>query len=113
MSYNSLLIDEVTPYTESDDPMDVNLYGDPRLSYSAGDPVPARVQQDTATEDLADRDTSKTMFLVFLHPDADLTGVDYLDWNGRRLNVRGEPALVENSIGPHHVELLAEEVLGG
>lgn len=116
--YDSLLIDEVTIFYFIDD--EEATFGQPGGTYHEGATEPARVEisgakpERSSTEALGGRDETRTLYLVFLRPDADVTGIDYLDWHGRRLDVRGEPEYVQGgSAAVHHVEVPCEEIVGG
>lgn len=107
---DNLLIHTVTVYTVTDGTTD--KYGNPVADESSGVAYPARVQQESSTENLDDRDTRHTVYTVFLRPDAAVGALDVVEYGGRRMRVVGEPAVESDALGPHHLELVME-VFGG
>lgn len=64
-------------------------------------------------EILINRDTRITRFKIFLRSDTHVNGLSTLVWEGRSLRVDGEPRRFDGRNSPHHVEVDAEEILGG
>ena len=116
MSFSSLLIHTVQILAQSEGAED--RYGNTEQVFTPGASYNARVQQVRSTsqggrEILASRDTRVTWYTVYLPANAPFDALDMLLWNGKRLQVDGEPAKVDDSSGSHHVELIAREVAGG
>lgn len=115
MSFTELLIHTVTLHSLVEGTQD--RYGNAAETYSAGVSSPARVQQldvgGQIRERLGGADVRTTYFKVFLPPSVSITGLSLIVWGSRRLNVDGEPHLVNDSDGPHHYEVNAEEIVGG
>jgi hypothetical protein len=115
VSFESLLIDEVTIVTPTSTVGSEDRYGNPELT-TVSNVYPARVQQMQAQfgggEDERMRDTRITVFTIFLPAGAVVDGLSVITWEGRTLKVNGEPSTVQDSVGPHHIELKAEEILG-
>jgi hypothetical protein len=92
-------------------------YGNEIETFDAGASTPARVQQlkvgGQTREDLTGRDTRQTWFEVFAPPSVTVNGLSLIVWGTRRLQVDGEPVLVNDGDGPHHYQIMAREVLGG
>ncbi len=110
MSFEALLIDTVTVYTTSDGTTD--KYGNAIADESSGTDYPARVQQESSTENLQDRDTRRTMYKVFLPADAAITALDVVEYQSLQMRVVGDPAVVQNGVGPHHIEAVLEHFAG-
>lgn len=110
MTFSSLLIDEVVITNlilESDE---TDRYGNVVPSEDTVT-VSARVQPVSSGEDLIDRDTRITKYLVFLPAGTDVDGLSVLTWQSKTLRVVGEPRTFADRTAAHHVELDAEEVL--
>lgn len=95
-------------------PMVTDGYGNQVPDWAAAEALalPARVQQTSQSEDVADRDQQQAGYVVFLPAVADVTGSDRLDWHGRILELTGPPAAVAAYRTVHHVEARAREVTG-
>lgn len=110
--FTELLIHEVTIWDPVEDPLDpdTELYGDVKLIYAPGETVVARVQQgakggnEDADENIAGRDQRLTDSRVFLPPGTNITALSKLEWQGKMYRVDGEPNIVDDGVGPHHVE---------
>ena len=114
MSFSSLLIHTVTIQNLVAGTTD--RYGNETPVWDAGVTSKARVQQDervTRTkEELIDRDTRETRFLVFLPASAPVTALSRFIWGTRTLNVYGEPVIRHDGVGNHHMEAGAIEHKG-
>ena len=114
MSYTSLLIHSVT--VKQRVPGATDRYGNETNAYDAGTVYPARVQQldvgGQGRELLVGRDTRQTWFEVFLPPNANLDALSLIDWNGKSLQADGEPSVVYDSTGPHHIQAVCRQVEG-
>lgn len=115
MSFDSLLIHTVSirNLVDAASPDD---YGNPTYTETVVESR-ARVEvsgirENASVEDIVDRDTRITRFRVWLPAGTDVSGTSNLTWEGRDLRVVGEPSRFDDSVGPHHLELTAEEVLG-
>lgn len=111
MSFDALLIHTVTVFQLVHD--DTDRYGNEVQVPDAGTDYPARVEQESGTEDILDRDTRITRFLAFLGPAAVIDGLSVVAWGDRSFRVVGEPEAVYDGIGLHHYEITLEEVLAG
>ncbi len=110
MSIEALMIDTVTVYTVTDGATD--KYGNITADESSGVDYPARVQQESSTENLEDRDTRRTLYTAFLPADAVVTALDVVEYEGLQMRVVGDPDIVQNAVGPHHQELVLEHFAG-
>lgn len=89
-----------------------NEYGD--VTVSDGTPVesPAWVQPLDATEDEISRDTRVSRFHIIVPKETVVSALSKVVWEGRNLEVIGEPQPFHNRNGLHHLEFDAREVLG-
>jgi head-tail adaptor len=108
MSYDALLIHTVTirnlvnPSTTSD------RYGND--TYTTTDvSEKARIQQLSADEILADRNTRVSSHRIFLKSNSAITVFSTVLWNGRTFDVTGVPNVVDGRTGPHHIEATLTE----
>ena len=106
MSFEQLLIHTVTVYPWAGNTED--RYGNLSEAWGSGVDYPARVQQDTSAETLINRDTRQTVYTVFLPASAVITALSKIDYGSRTLMVVGDPDQVADSIGVHHLEVIAE-----
>lgn len=74
----------------------------------------AAVQGLTTTEELGERDGSRSRYRVFMFPDAPVTRSSRLAWRGKTLEIVGEPrtTYIHTENQAHHLELDAKEVNG-
>jgi hypothetical protein len=114
VTYEALLRHTVVVFNPdiSSEGADLTRYGDEELSYDAGTSWPGLVQQEGATENIIDRDTRTTSFVLFLPKEAVITALSYVEWSGLRFRVRGEPDHVDDRYGLHHIEASLEVVAG-
>lgn len=105
-----LLIHTVTIYPYNDGVED--RYGNPVASWGTGVDYPARVQQETSAETLINRDTRTSVYTAFLPPTATVSALSKVDWQGRTLQVVGDPDMVDGAIGVDHLEVVLEVVSG-
>jgi hypothetical protein len=93
-------------------------YGNAEDAFSAPVVVQGRVNPvrpenfPKAEEFLDDRDTRSTWFKLFLSPTAPVNALTRVIWDGRTLEVMGEPSGVYDGAGLHHYELFAREING-
>jgi hypothetical protein len=106
MSFASLLIHTVTVYPYS--PGTEDRYGNPTDDWGAGVATPARVDSDATSEDLMSRDTRHTLFTVFLPATVTINALSKVEWDGRTLQVVGEPAQLNDAVGVQHIEAVCE-----
>jgi len=115
VSFTDLLIHTVTVFNIAAGSTD--RYGNESQAFDAGTASPARVQAldvgGQARERLAGGDTRSRWFEVFLPPTVTIDGLSQIQWGAKRLQVDGEPSLINDSAGPHHYQVNAREVLGG
>ena len=114
MTYLSLLIDDVVIFNPDEDSSgeDYSRYGDEGLDFDAGTASKARVMQEASNETAIDRDTRVQVYKVYLPAGVTLSALSYLEWEGKRLRLDGEPEYVDGRAGVHHVECKCQEVLG-
>lgn len=110
MSFTSLLVHQIT-ITNPVDTTDTDRYGNPVPGEESFDTV-ARMQPVTSAEDIVDRDTRITAYLVFLKPGTNVSALSTITWEGRSFRVHGEPRTFTGRRTAHHIELDAQEVLG-
>ncbi len=108
--FTGLLIDTIIVYPVTDGSTD--RYGNSIPTEGSGVAYPARVQQDSSTEALLDRDTRHTRYKVFLPPAAVIDALSVVEFEGRMMRVVGEPKIVQDGIGPHHGEVVLEHFEG-
>ena len=97
-----------TPTTSTD------VYGSTQFVYTSGTDYPARMQQTTGVEVTRDRDTQVSDWLLFLNPDAVISGDSRVVFNGSTFEVLGPPYVVSTprTVGPHHIEARLRHVTG-
>jgi len=114
MSFSSLLVHSLT--IQNLVPGATDRYGNEIETWDAGVVLPARVEQmDALTlgrELIIDRDTRQTFWRVFMEADAPVNGLSKVIWEGRTLEVDGEPADVADGVGSHHLEFRVKETKG-
>lgn len=119
--FTELLIHEVTVWNPSEDVTDpdAEFYGDVKLMYAPDETVVARVQQgakggnEDADETIAGHDQRLTDLRVFLPSGTNITALSQLEWQGTMYRITGEPNIVDDSVGPHHIEANLMLVEGG
>lgn len=113
--FDSLLIHDIVLFRTSETGAE-DRYGDSVESWDLGTAVRARVDAlsvgGASREVLVGRDTRKAWYVVFMRPDVDVTGLDVIEWQGKRLLVDGVPSLQYDGMGPHHWEVACTEVQG-
>jgi hypothetical protein len=110
MSFTQLLIHTVVVYNPTSTTTDPR-YGDEVLVMDAGTTVKGRVDVESSTETLNDRDTRVTKAKLFLDPDVVISALSEWTWSGRRFRVNGEPITYYDSASPHHIEAESEEIV--
>ena len=112
MSFDSLLAHSVTVFTDGIDPV-ADRYGNevPDTDLT-GVTTPGRIEQNSADEDIIDRDTRVTTFTLFLPKEIIISALSRVSWDGRDFRVTGEPEVVYGAADPHHIEAVLTEVLG-
>lgn len=111
MSITRLLGDVVTVYPAS---TGTDEYGNTVLTYGSGTDYPARMEQTTGTEVTQDRDTQVADWVLFLNPDAVITGDSRVVFNGSTFEVLGPPSTptTPRTVGAHHIEARLRHVTG-
>jgi len=89
-----------------------NEYGDTITTDGTPTFSPAWVQPMDATEEEINRDTRVSRFHVLVPKDTVVSAVSKIVWEGKNLEVLGEPQPFHNRNGLHHLEFDAREVLG-
>lgn len=119
MSFESLLIETVTITTPTSFGPTVDRYGNEQPTNTVTNNVPCRIeaaegQGGNREIDKSTRDTRINRFRIFFMPDMDgvVTGLSTLVWGSRNLRISAHPEYVHDSIGLHHLEVEAEEILG-
>lgn len=93
---------------------DVDRYNYPTQKESPGIDIPAWVEKfRLAAENLNEQDRRENRVRVMVAADAPLDGLSRFEWQGSSYEVLGEPTLFTNASGPHHLELVGRQVLGG
>jgi hypothetical protein len=111
MSFEDLLIHTVTVFN----PTTIDSsgrYGDEELVFDAGTVMTGRVDLGASNEQTVDRDTSVTQATLFLLPTVVISSLSYWTWDGRKFRVSGEPKMLYDGVGEHHLEVASEEVRG-
>lgn len=113
MTYTSLLIHTITIYntSETTSTPDAVRYGDIDLAYDVGFSSIARVEPTGSNEQIVDRDTRVNAYTVFLPLDTPIDALSKIEWEGHTLRVNGEPSIYADGVGPHHTEVVCEEVV--
>jgi hypothetical protein len=111
VSFTSLLIDSVTVFNLVEGAGD--RYGDPTETFGAGVVVSGRLEQTEQREFLNDRDTRVSDFRLFLPAATVITATSEVVIEGDRFRVNGDPAVVQDSAGPHHLEVMLERIEAG
>ena len=111
MTFQGLLIHQVViyPWEEGAD----DTYGGVEDAFGTAVAVSARVVQTGQEEDEIDRDTRYRTAKVFLPPGTAITGTSEVAHGSTRYRVQGEPKIVYDSDGEHHIEAELREVLAG
>lgn len=110
MSFPARLHDMITIQTWAPD--EVDIYGDEQPAFVQVN-VRALVQQASASEDDVDRETRVTEYTVFLEPDVTISAKDRVILaGGTQCEVIGDPDVVADGIGPHHIEARIRSVEG-
>lgn len=110
MTFASLLIDSVTvfPWTGGAD----DGYGSVEDAFGAGVATTGRLQQDEMSESLIDRDTRVSRFTLFLPAATAITATSEVEVDAVRYRVDGDPKLVQDASGSHHIEARVERITG-
>lgn len=111
MSFTSLLIHSVTVITPGATGS-TDRYGN-LVPTETSVTEQVRIQPVASEEDLINRDTRTTRFLVFAKSTTTITGLSRLTWGTRTLRVVGEPRPFYARAALHHYEADCEEILGG
>lgn len=115
MSFESLLIHTIT--IKNRIAGSTTRHGDETETFDAGTSCPARVQQlaigGAGQEELEGQDRRVTYFRIFTQADVTVSSTSMIIWGAHRLEVFGQPSLVNDAAGSHHYEIQAREVLGG
>lgn len=111
MTYESLLIHDVMIFNPVDS-TGTDRYGNELELWDTGTLVSARVDEKSSSEDVIDRETRKKQYTVFFTKEAPVSALSFLTWDGHELRVNGEPKMMYDAVGPHHLEAECEEVLG-
>lgn len=104
MSLTSLLIHDVTIIT----PIDVeNRYGGTDRSWEGATEVEVKgwISQRSTSEVIVGREAQISEWVLFLHPDATITGLDRVRWNATTFEAAGEPLPAWTPRGQHHIEV--------
>lgn len=91
-----------------------DAYGDPSVDWndSTSTTSAAWVQPRTSSEDNDNRAAISSGWMVFLPDGTDVHAADRVVWDGRTYEVDGEPAVLWNPSGPHHVEAPLKRITG-
>lgn len=72
----------------------------------------ARVVQQNTNEVGDGREERRSAWICYLPPDADVTALDRITWNGLTFEVKGRPNRAYDRHSEHHVEVDLEVVEG-
>lgn len=95
---------EIIPITRDD----IDDYGNEVETEGTPVPTEARRDQLSSTEDVVDRDQQARTFRYFLKPTVVVNGRDLIRDDGQLHKIIGEPEVISNQLGPHHIEVLTE-----
>lgn len=87
-------------------------YGNPTMVESASSDTKAKVMPVSSSEFLDGRDTRVQMYSVIVNHEADVDGLARIVWNGKQMEVMGEPKEFYNRGLLHHYEFEVREILG-
>lgn len=99
----------ITPRTETGATDD---YGNPTMVDGAPTVVPAHISIVTSTETEILRETRVQIYSVVVSPDAVVDAFSKVEWDGKIMEVLGEPLKYWSRGVPHHCEFQAREILG-
>lgn len=102
MSLRSLLTQTVTVQTHTAGADDV--FGNQADTFPSSRTYRARLEQTAEDEQVVDRDTLRTDWLLILPPEAQISGRDRVVADGVTFEVVGPPAVQRTPRGPHHIE---------
>jgi hypothetical protein len=74
--------------------------------------MPDRRKVSGTEERLSDRDTRVTRYRMFALPNSAVTALSTVTWEGKSMRVDGKPSVMQDSVGPHHVEAYLTEIEG-
>jgi hypothetical protein len=96
-------------------PASFDEYGNETATFAgSGDTqisLPCRIQELTGTEDNAERETITRLALGFFEPNVEMTAYDRIEVEGTVWEVVGNPRRLNDSTGPHHIEVDLREVV--
>lgn len=111
MTLTSLLVHDVTVLTAT---ATTTRYGDTGKDWT--DPLQTTVKgwvsQRTQTEDHDQREAQVSDWVLFLHPDESLTGLERVVWEGITFEVEGPANPAWTPRGLHHYEVPLRVVTG-
>lgn len=88
-------------------------YHNPVGAFGAAVQVKGRLEQSRSDEETVDRDTPISDWILYLHPDAQVSALDRIqDADGRMFEVVGTPAPQRSPRGIHHIEVRLRNVEG-
>lgn len=111
MTLTSLLVHDVTILTPS---TDTDRYNDAVKDWGDATETGVKgwVSQRTQTEDHDQREAQVSGWILYLHPDASITGKDRIVWEGITFEVDGPPNPAWTPRGEHHLEVPLRVVTG-
>lgn len=116
MTFSNLLHQTVTIYNKTEDPDDVDRYGNPATTEvgtsSAAWVQPLESRLGGSRELDVDRETRLSHFIIFLPVTTSITGTSEVAYNDQRYRVLGEPRVIDDATGPHHLEADLEQLSG-
>ncbi len=103
MSFAGLLVHDVTILTAA---RAENRYGREEKDWSSATETTAKgwVSQSSRSEVIDGREAQVSSWVLFLHPDAVLDGLDRVRWEGITFEVDGPPNPAWTPRGLHHYE---------
>lgn len=104
MTLAGLLVHDVTVLTPA---AEADRYGGTvkRWDTATSSTVKGWVSQQSRSENLDGREAQVSGWVLFLHPDATITGKDRVVWEGITFEVDGPPNPASSPRGLHHYEV--------
>lgn len=111
MTLTSLLVHDVTILTAA---TETNRYGDTEKDWTnpTSTTVKGWVSQRSQIEDHDQREAQVSDWILYLHPDAAITGDNRVQWEGITFEVEGPVNPAWSPRGVHHLEVPLRVVTG-
>lgn len=109
MSLATLLVHDVTILTST---YSTDRYNNQVRTGATSTVVKGWISQRTQTEDTDQREARVSDWVLFLHPEASITGLDRVAWEGLTFEVTGPANPAWSPAGLHHLEVPLRVVVG-